>query len=93
VSRWLQTEPPAGYFRLGAQSAPPTDALFPLADFTTLNMEAVSRWIPTAAVRVRVRVSPCGICGEQSGTGVCFLRVFRVSLPIYIPPIAPESSS
>jgi hypothetical protein len=31
--------------------------------------EAVSRRPLTAKARVRSRVSPCGICGGQSGTG------------------------
>jgi hypothetical protein len=30
---------------------------------------AVSRQPPTAETRVRSRISPCEICGEQSGTG------------------------
>jgi hypothetical protein len=34
--------------------------------------QAVSRWHPTAEARVRSRVSPCGICGGQSGTGTAF---------------------
>jgi hypothetical protein len=32
-------------------------------------------------------------CGGQSGTGVGFLRVLRFPLPIFIPPIAPQSPS
>jgi hypothetical protein len=51
--------------------------------------QAVSRWLPTAAARVR----SCGICGGQSGTGADFLRSLRFPLPIFIPPIAPQSSS
>jgi hypothetical protein len=55
--------------------------------------QAVSRWLPTAGARVRARVRICGICGGQSGTGACVLRVLRFSLPIFIPPIAPQSPS
>jgi hypothetical protein len=51
--------------------------------------QAVSRWLPTAAARVRVRTA-CGVRGGQSGTGAGFLRVFRFPLPI-IPPISPSS--
>jgi hypothetical protein len=51
--------------------------------------QAVSRWLPTAAARVRVRAA-CGFCGGQSGTGAGFLRVLRFLLPI-IPPISPSS--
>jgi hypothetical protein len=43
--------------------------------------QAVSRWLPTAAARVRVRTA-CGICGGQSGTGAGFLRVLRFPLSI-----------
>jgi hypothetical protein len=54
--------------------------------------QAVSRWLPTAAARVRVLVA-CGVCGEQSGTGPGFLRVLRLLLPMIIPPIfsSPQS--
>jgi hypothetical protein len=50
--------------------------------------QAVSRWLPTAAAWVRARIWSCGICG-----GVGFLRVFRFPLSVFIPPIAPQSSS
>jgi hypothetical protein len=50
--------------------------------------QAVSRWLPTAAARVRVRAA-CGICGGQSGIEASFLRVLRFLLPI-IPPISPS---
>jgi hypothetical protein len=53
--------------------------------------QAVSRWLPTAAARVRARVWSSGICGEQSGAGASFLRVLRFPLPIFIPPNSPSS--
>jgi hypothetical protein len=46
-----------------------------------------------AALRVRAQVWSCGICGGQSGAGASFLRVLRSTLPIFIPPIAPQSPS
>jgi hypothetical protein len=55
--------------------------------------QAVSRWLPIAAARVRAWVLSCGICGGQSGAGAGFLRVLRFHLPIFIPPIAPQSPS
>jgi hypothetical protein len=55
--------------------------------------QAVSRSFPTAAVRVRARVRPCGIFGGRSGTRADFLRVLRFPLPIFILPIAPQSPS
>jgi hypothetical protein len=55
--------------------------------------QAVSRRLPTAVAGVRAQVSLCGICGRQSGAGVGFLRVFRFPLPIFIPPISPQSPS
>jgi hypothetical protein len=53
--------------------------------------QAVSRWLPTAAVRLRAQVWSCGICGGQSGAGAGFLPVLLCPLPIFIPPIAPQS--
>jgi hypothetical protein len=35
--------------------------------------QAVSRWLPTAAARIRARVWSCWICGGQSGAGAGFL--------------------
>jgi hypothetical protein len=55
--------------------------------------QAVSRWFPTAVARVQARVWSCWICGGQSGAGAGFLRVLRFPLPIFIPPIAPQSPS
>jgi hypothetical protein len=49
--------------------------------------QAVSRWLPTAADRVRSRAWSSGICGGQSGAGVGFLRVLRFPLPIFNRPI------
>jgi hypothetical protein len=51
--------------------------------------QAVSRWLPTAAYRVRVRAA-CGVYEGQSGTGAGFLRVLRFPLLI-IPPVSPSS--
>jgi hypothetical protein len=51
--------------------------------------QAVRRWFPNAAARVRVRTA-CGVCGGQGGTGAGFLRVLRFPLSI-IPPISPSS--
>jgi hypothetical protein len=51
--------------------------------------QAVSRWLPIAAARVRLRAA-CGVCGGQSGIEAGFLRVLRFPLPI-IPPISPSS--
>jgi hypothetical protein len=55
--------------------------------------QAVSRWLPTAAARVKAQVRSCGICGGQSGTVASFPRVLRFPLPILIPPTASHSSS
>jgi hypothetical protein len=53
--------------------------------------QAVSRWLPTAADRVRARLWSSGICGGQSDAGAGFLRVLRFPLPIFIPPNSPSS--
>jgi hypothetical protein len=49
--------------------------------------------VQTAAARVRSRVWSSGIFGGQSGAGADFLRVLQFPLPIFIPPIAPQSPS
>jgi hypothetical protein len=51
--------------------------------------QAVRRWLPTTAARVRIQAA-CGVCGGQSGIGAGFLRVLRFPLPI-IPQISPSS--
>jgi hypothetical protein len=53
--------------------------------------EAVSRWLPTAAARVRAGVWSSGICGGQIGVGAGFLQVLR--FPLSKPFILPTSSS
>jgi hypothetical protein len=40
--------------------------------------QAVSRRPLTAEARVRSRVSPCGVCGGQSGTGTGFFSELSV---------------
>jgi hypothetical protein len=56
--------------------------------------EAVSRWLPTAAVRVRARVWSSGICSEQGGVGAGFLRILRFPLPKpFTPPTSQSSQS
>jgi hypothetical protein len=56
------------------QTLPPTDApqLCKWGSKAVPWPQAVSRRPLTAEARVRSRVSPCGICGGQSGTGTGF---------------------
>jgi hypothetical protein len=42
--------------------------------------QAVSRWLLTAAARVRVRAA-CGVCGGQRSSEAGFLRVLLFPLP------------
>jgi hypothetical protein len=44
--------------------------------------QAVSCWSFTADARVRACVSPCGICGGQSGAGTSFSQSFYFLLSI-----------
>jgi hypothetical protein len=53
---------------------------------------AVSPRLPSSAVRIRAKVTWCGICGVQSGTGAGLLQVFRFPLTL-TSPIASHSSS
>jgi hypothetical protein len=55
--------------------------------------QVVGCWLPTVAAQVRARVWSCGIWGGQSGAGTGFLRVLQFPLPIFIPPISPQSPS
>jgi hypothetical protein len=80
----LPTAPyPYGYSLSAGQSRPLGRAI----------AKTVSRWLPTAATRVGSRVWSSGICGGQSGAGAGFLRVLLFPMPIFIPPIAPQSPS
>jgi hypothetical protein len=57
--------------------------MFVISDCGRAIVQAVSRWLPTEAARVRARVWSSGICGGQSGGGPGFLRVLRIPLPIH----------
>jgi hypothetical protein len=65
----------------------------PTADLSRAIAQAVSRWLPTAAARVRSRLFSSEICGGQSGAGAGFLRVLQFPLPIFIPPNSRSSQS
>jgi hypothetical protein len=55
--------------------------------------QAFSRWLPTAAARVRTRVWSSEICDRQSGAGAGFLRVLQFPLLIFTIPDSPSSQS
>jgi hypothetical protein len=57
-------------------------SIFRVQDGHTI-AQAVSRWLPTAAARVRARVWSSGICGVQCGAEAGFLQVLRFPLPIH----------
>jgi hypothetical protein len=44
--------------------------------------QAVRRWLLIVEAQVRSRVSPCGVCGGQSGTGTGFSPVIRFFLSV-----------
>jgi hypothetical protein len=56
-------------------------------------LQVVSLRRPKAAARIRARVSYCGICGGQSGSGVGFIRVLRFPCQFLFPPTPSHSSS
>jgi hypothetical protein len=72
--------------------APPTVKFLSYPLLGRAIAQAVNRWLPTAAARVRSQAKWCGICGGQSAIGADFLRVLQFPLPIFIPPNAPYSS-
>jgi hypothetical protein len=47
--------------------------------------QAVSRWLPTAAARVRTRFWQMGFLVDKVALGEFFLQVLRLPLPIFIP--------
>jgi hypothetical protein len=51
--------------------------------------QAISRWLPTTAARVLLKVRPCGICEGQSDIGTGFLPSASGSFQILIPPTTP----
>jgi hypothetical protein len=61
--------------------------LFKLYNMDRAMAQAVSRWPLMAEARVRCPVSPCGICGGQSGTGTRFSPSTSVFPCHFIPPV------
>jgi hypothetical protein len=55
--------------------------------------QVVSHWLPIAAAWFRARFRSRRICGGESGTRAGFPRVLGFPLPIFIPPVAPQSPS
>jgi hypothetical protein len=49
--------------------------------------QAVNCWPVTAEALVRTRVTPCEICGGQSGTGTGFSHISAVCPVSIIPPL------
>jgi hypothetical protein len=78
---------PKVYYRV--HKNPPLISVLSKAGVGRAIAQVVSRWLPTAAARVRSQVRSCGIRGGQIGTGAGFLRVLRFPLPILIPPTTP----
>jgi hypothetical protein len=54
-------------------------------------VQSISRWLPTAAARVRVRAKHVGFVVDKAALGQLFPQVLRFPLPIIIPPIVPSS--
>jgi hypothetical protein len=54
--------------------------------------QAVSRWLPTAAARVRARVWQVGFVVDKVALGQVFSEHFVFPLLIFIPPNSPSSS-
>lgn len=50
-------------------------------------VQAVSRWLPNPAARVKTAVSSYVIFGGQIDTRTGFVRVLRVSVPMYPPTV------
>jgi hypothetical protein len=55
--------------------------------------QAVSRWLPTAAARVRVRAEYVGFVVDKAALEQVFSGYFGFPPPIIIPPISPSSQS